>query len=189
VRAKDFPAMPTNSNDVSLEASIRDYFRADRSRMTMMAARKFQIPEQQVLEALVEEWPIVRLRADAFPALMQALTEFGPMRVFVRSQAAVIEAVGLFGGYSEAGPFFNVQTDTLDMHILHQEIGSIFAVEKWGHDTTIPTHSFQFFDHNGSAAFKAFLWDNYPEVPAHRIAAFHATTRALADRTPGSVPA
>jgi hypothetical protein len=33
--------MPTNPNDVSLDASIRDYFRADRSRMTMMAARKF----------------------------------------------------------------------------------------------------------------------------------------------------
>ena len=172
--------MPTDSVDTSAADSIREYFRADRSRMTMMAARKFQVPEQQVLQALIGEWPITRLRDGAFPALMDDLTEFGPMRVFVRSQAAVIESVGVFGGYSETGPFFNVQTDTLDMHILHEEIGSIFAVEKWGHDTTIATYSFQFFDRNGSAAFKAFLWDNFPEVPASRIAAFHSTTLKLA---------
>ena len=42
--------------------AIRDYFRADRSRMTMMAARKFGVPERSVVEALVGQWPIVRLR-------------------------------------------------------------------------------------------------------------------------------
>jgi putative hemin transport protein len=95
------------------------------------------------------------------------------MRVFVRSRAAVIEAVGTFGGFSETGPFFNVQTDTLDMHILHAEIGASFAVEKWGHDTTITTYSFQFFDREGNAAFKAFLWDNFPNIPAERLETFH----------------
>ena len=54
---------------------------------------------------------------------MEALPGLGTMRVFVRSRAAVIESVGVFGGFSETGPFFNVQTDTLDMHILHDEIG------------------------------------------------------------------
>ena len=88
------------------------------------------------------------------------------MRVFVRSRAAVIEAVGVFGGFSETGPFFNVQTDTLDMHILHEEIATIYAVEKRGHDSDNATHSFQFFDHRGDAAFKAFLWEGFPHVPA-----------------------
>ncbi len=32
--------------------AIREYFREDRSRMTMMAARKFSVPEQAVLDAL-----------------------------------------------------------------------------------------------------------------------------------------
>ena len=141
--------------------------------MTMMAARKFGVPERVVVESLVGEWPITPLRDDAFDALMEALPSFGPMRVFVRSKAAVIEAVGTFGGYSESGPFFNVQTDTLDMHILRDEVGSIYAVEKWGHDSTTVTHSFQFFDREGNAAFKAFLWDHYPDVPAHRVEAFH----------------
>jgi putative heme degradation protein len=157
--------------------SILAYFREDRSRMTMMAARKFDVPEQAVVEALLDDWPIVRLRPDAFRDLMEALPSLGTMRVFVRSRAAVIESVGTFGGFSETGPFFNVQTDTLDMHILHAEIGAIFAVEKMGHDSPFATHSFQFFDHAGNAAFKAFLWENFPEVPVPRIEAFRDLAR------------
>jgi len=170
-----------------LNEAIRAYFQHDRSRMTMMAARQFDVPEQAVLEALVGDWPIVRLDAGAFRTLMEALPALGTMRVFVRSRAAVIESVGTFGGFSETGPFFNVQTDTLDMHILHAEIGAIFAVEKWGHDTDIATHSFQFFDRAGNAAFKAFLWENFPDVPADRIEAFRALTRALS--VPSGEPA
>jgi putative hemin transport protein len=166
--------------DVARAESIRAYFAHDRSRMTMMAARKFAVPEQVVVEALVGHWPIVRLRDASFGELMNALPELGTMRVFVRSRAAIIESVGRFGGLSETGPFFNVQTDTLDMHILPAEIGSIFAVEKWGHDTQLATHSFQLFDRSGDAAFKAFLWEDFPDVPPARIEAFHALARRLA---------
>jgi putative hemin transport protein len=165
--------------DDALADSIRAYFEGDRSRMTMMAARKFAVPEQAVVEALVGHWPIVRLRDGAFGALMDALPDLGTMRVFVRSKAAIIESVGQFGGYSESGPFFNVQTDTLDMHIFPAEIHAIYAVEKWGHDTELATHSFQLFDHAGNAAFKAFLWEDFPDVPPPRIEAFHTLARRL----------
>src|SRR4051794_33442882 len=170
---------PARTLEPALIDSIRDYFRPDRSRMTMMAARKFGVPEQAVVDALVGQWPIVRLRDGVFRELMEALPELGTMRVFVRSRAAVIESVGTFGGYSESGPFFNVQTDTLDMHIMHAEIGAIFAVEKWGHDTTNATYSFQLFARSGDAAFKAFLWESFPDVPARTIEAFHALARRL----------
>ena len=160
--------------DALLVQSIRDYFETDRSRMTMMAARKFAVPERAVLDALAGVWPIVPLRDGAFRDLLETLPALGPMRVFVRSRAAIIESVGTFGGYSETGPFFNVQTETLDMHIFHEEIAAIFAVEKWGHDTTIPTYSFQFFDRDGHAAFKAFLWDGFPDVPAATIEHYKA---------------
>jgi putative hemin transport protein len=170
---------PTLILDPDRAEAIRDHFRRDRSRMTMMAARQFGVPEQAVVEALVGQWPIVRLRDGCFRALMEALPGLGPMRVFVRSKAAVIESVGTFGGYSETGPFFNVQTDTLDMHILHAEIGALFAVEKWGHDTAFVTHSFQFFDRDGDAAFKAFLWEDFPRVPAARVEAFRDVSRRL----------
>ena len=44
-----------------LAESIRAYFREDRSRMTMMAARKFAVPEQTVVETLIGDLPIIRL--------------------------------------------------------------------------------------------------------------------------------
>ncbi|WP_435010070.1 ChuX/HutX family heme-like substrate-binding protein [Tundrisphaera lichenicola] len=157
--------------------SIRDYFQDDPSRMTMMAARKFGVPEQAVVDALVGQWPITRLRDEVFRDLMEALPSLGVMRVFVRSRAAVIESVGVFGGYSETGPFYNVQTDTLDMHILHAELGPIYSVRKVGHDSDFVTHSFQFFDKSGDAAFKAYLWEDYPKVPAATVEAFQDLTR------------
>src|SRR3954453_3012924 len=160
--------------------AVRGWFREDPSRMTMMAARKFGIPEQAVVAALVGHWPIIRLRDGAFREVMEAFPTLGMMRVFIRSRAAVLEAVGAFGGYSETGPFFNVQTDTLDMHLLPGEIAAVYAVEKRGHDSEFVTHSFQFFDRQGDAAFKAFLWENYPQVPAARVEAFHALARRWA---------
>jgi putative hemin transport protein len=167
--------LPTDVAD-----EVRAWFRRDPSRMTMMAARKFAVPERAVLEALVGLWPIVRLRDGSFRELMDDLPGLGPMRVFVRSKAAVIESVGTFGGFSESGPFFNVQTDTLDMHILHDEIDAIYAVQKTGHDSNFATHSFQFFDRAGDAAFKAFLWEDFPDVPAPRVESFQAIARRLA---------
>jgi putative hemin transport protein len=179
--------MTTNPGPESevIEA-VRDYFRADRSRMTMMAARKFGIPEREIVDALVGQWPIIPLKVEAFRELVEAFPELGLMRVFVRSKAAVIESVGVFGGFSETEPFFNVQTDTLDMHILHAEIGSIYAVRKIGHDSTFETHSFQFFDHSGDAAFKAFLWENFPNVPPERVEAFQALAARFAVEGEGS---
>ncbi len=160
--------------DPTLASEIRGYFEDDRSRMTMMAARQFSVPEQTIVEALDGLWPVRRLRDGVFRDVVLALADLGVMRVFVRSKAAVIESVGTFGGFSEMGPFFNVQTETLDMHILHDEIGAIYAVEKWGHDTKITTYSVQFFDRNGDAGFKAFLWEDFPNVPMGRIEAFRA---------------
>ena len=66
------------------------------------------------------------------------------------------------------------------MHILHEEIGPIYAVKKVGHDSDFVTHSFQFFDKAGDAAFKAFLWEDFPKVPAARIEAFENLSRRLA---------
>lgn len=170
------PMVPVHE---SAEA-VRLWFREDPSRMTMMASRKFGLTEQAVVDSLVGQWPITRLREGVFSELMEALPSLGTMCVFVRSKAAIIEAVGVFGGYSETGPFFNVQTDTLDMHIFPAEICSIYAVEKRGHDSEYVTHSFQFFDRQGDAGFKAFLWENFPQVPDNHIASFHELAARLA---------
>lgn len=170
--------MLTTSMDTA--DTIRAYFRNDPSRMTMMAARKFAVPEHDVVQALVGVWPITRMKDGAFKELVESFPALGTMRVFVRSRAAVIESVGQFGGFSELGPFFNVQTETLDMHILPAEIASIYAVQKIGHDSDFVTHSFQFFDRAGDAAFKAYLWEDFPKVPEGRVRAYHELARRFA---------
>ncbi len=160
--------------ETAVADSIREFFREDPSRMTMIASRKFAVPERSILDALVGQMPINRLRDDCFHELMAELPSLQTMRVFVRSKAAIIESVGVFGGYSETGPFFNVQTETLDMHIFPDEIAAIYAVRKIGHDSTFATHSFQFFDREGNAAFKAFLWEDFPNVPPPLVEAYES---------------
>ena len=48
---------------------------------------------------------------------MKAFEGLGSVRVLVSNGAATIEVDGQFGGFSTTGEFFNVQTDTLDLHI------------------------------------------------------------------------
>jgi len=79
------------------------------------------------------------------------------VHVIVSNAAATLEAIGQFGNFSKTGQFFNVQTQSLDMHLRWQEIGAIFAVEKPGHLDGNKTFSFQFFDRGGHSAFKVFL--------------------------------
>ena len=79
------------------------------------------------------------------------------MRVLVSNGATTIEVDGNFGGFSTAGEFFNVQTDTLDLHIRWQQLAAGFAVEKPGHMDGTATRSIQFFDQTGAAALKVFL--------------------------------
>ena len=70
-----------------------------------------------------------------------------------------------------SGEFFNVQTDTLDMHIRWQQLAAVFAVEKPGHMDGTATRSFQFFDKTGAAAMKVFVNFGGP-IPPEREAQF-----------------
>src|SRR5205085_10655844 len=89
--------------------------------------------------------------------LLRELEALGSVRVLVSNSAATIEVDGHFGGFSTAGEFFNVQTETLDMHVRWQQLAAVFAVEKPGHMDGTATRSFQFFDQTGAAALKVFL--------------------------------
>ena len=154
---------------------IREWFTKDPSRMTMVASRHFQVPEAEVIGALVGQWPISQLREDSFREIMDALKAVGLVRIFVRSKAAVMECDGNLGeaSYSNSGPFFNVDGGGLDMHIMPAEIASVFAVEKKSHmNPEDHTYSIQFFDKNGDSAFKVFLWQDFPKAPEYAVNAF-----------------
>lgn len=124
--------------------------------MTVEVARKLEIPERDVLRAQ-EGQTCWELRADTFEGIMNELPSLGKCHVFCSNRYAVLECWGQFGGYSLAGPYFNVQTDTLDMHIRHEGISAIFCLDKPGHLDRRITHSIQFYDPDGAAIFKIFL--------------------------------
>ena len=120
-------------------------------KMTLQLARDLGVPEVEVIRAFppdrARELDITR-----WEELLRALEDLGSVRVLVSNAATTIEVDGQFGGFSTSGEFFNVQTDTLDMHIRWQHLASVFAVEKPGHMDGMATRSLQFFDQAGAAA-------------------------------------
>jgi putative hemin transport protein len=101
-------------------------------KMTLQLARDLGVPEVEVIRAFPPD-RVTELDAARWRELLEALAGFGPVRVLVSNGATTIEVDGQFGGFSTAGEFFNVQTDTLDMHVRWAQLAAAFAVEKPGH--------------------------------------------------------
>src|ERR1700722_17581728 len=139
-------------------------------KMTLQLARDLGVPEVEVIRAFSAD-RVMELDMARWEELLQSLEAFGSVRVLVSNSAATIEVDGQFGGFSTTGEFFNVQTDSLDMHIRWQQLAAVFAVEKPGHMDGTATRSFQFFDQSGAAAFKVFLNFGGP-IPPEREAKF-----------------
>src|SRR5947199_8592920 len=124
--------------------------------MTLQLARDLGVAEVEVVRAFPPD-RVTELDAARWEELLRSLELLGPVRVLVSNGAATVEVDGQFGGFSTTGEFFNVQTDTLDMHLRWRQLGAAFAVVKPGHMDGTGTRGFQFFDRDGAAAFKVFL--------------------------------
>ena len=135
---------------------VAEYFQKNPPAMTMVAARELGISEALVMRNLPSD-RVTELAAARFRQMMDRLAEYEKVHVIVSNGATTIEAIGKFGNFSTSGPFFNVQSKTLDMHIRQDEIDSVFAVEKPGHLDGVATLSIQFYDRRGDSAFKVFL--------------------------------
>jgi putative hemin transport protein len=144
-------------------SEIRAAVERNPRKMTLQLARDLGVPEVEVIRAFPRD-RVTELDIGASQELLRSLEGFGRVRVLVSNGATTIEVEGQFGGFSTAGEFFNVQTETLDMHIRWKQLGTMFAVEKPGHLDGIATRSFQFFDQSGAAALKVFL--NFGEAIA-----------------------
>lgn len=132
--------------------------------MTLQLARDLGVPEAEVIRAL-PDGRAVELDPGRWEDVLRAFEPLGPVRVLVSNGAATVEVVGTFGGFGTTGGFFNVRTDTLDLHIRWRELGAVFAVEKPGHMDGMATHSVQFYDRAGAAALKVFLTFGGPADP------------------------
>lgn len=150
--------MKPNQPDQQAEMSerIRTAVEKNPRKMTLQLARDLGVPEVEVIRAFPID-RVVELEIARWEELLRSYEALGSVRVLVSNGATTIEVDGQFGGFSTAGEFFNVQTDTLDMHIRWRELAAVFAVEKPGHMDGTATRSFQFFDKTGAAAFKIFL--------------------------------
>lgn len=139
-------------------------------KMTLQHARDLGVPEVEVIRAFPPD-RVAELDLARWEELLRSLEALGPVRVLVSNGATTIEVDGQFGGFSTAGEFFNVQTETLDLHIRWGQLAAVFAVEKPGHMDGTATRSIQFFDQTGAAALKIFFNFGGP-IPPDREAQF-----------------
>jgi putative hemin transport protein len=135
---------------------IRTAVEKNPRKMTLQLARDLGVPEVEVVRAFPKE-RVKELDIARWEELLCSLEALGSVRVLVSNGATTIEVDGQFGGFSTTGEFFNVQTETLDMHIRWRQLAAVFAVEKPGHMDGTATRSIQFFDQTGAAALKVFL--------------------------------
>src|SRR5258708_70270 len=152
------------SQQAEMSERIRAAVERNPRKMTLQLARDLGVPEVEVVRAFPPD-RVIELDMARWEKLLRSLEALGSVRVLVSNGAATIEVDGQFGGFSTAGEFFNVQTDSLDMHIRWKQLAAVFAVEKPGHMDGTATRSFQFFDHTGAAAFKVFLNFGGPIAP------------------------
>lgn len=138
-----------------LEAARESYER-NRSQMTSVLARQYGLTEAEVIQVLPAE-QVTPLDVSQWEAIIRGFEEMGDVHVILSNTSGVLEVFGKFGNFSTTGPFFNVQTKTIDMHLRPATFAHAFAIEKPGHMDGVSTLSFQFFNTDGHAAFKVFL--------------------------------
>jgi len=136
--------------------------------MTPVIARQVGVPEIEVLRNFPGD-AVVELDASKVQEIIRALADLGRVHVIASNEGCTLEAYGEFGGFSVTGPFFNVQTKTLDMHIRHMALKGVFAMIKPSHQDGQQTFSIQFFTERGSAAFKVFLYKSVSEAQGGEV--------------------
>src|SRR5262245_48160865 len=167
--------MKANRPDQHAER-IRAAVERNPRKMSLQLARDLGVPEVQVLRAFPPD-RAVELDIARWEELLRSLDGLGAVRLLVSNCATTIEVDGRFGGFSTTGEFFNIQTETLDMHIRWKELAAVFAVEKPGHLDGTATRSIQFFDQTGAAALKVFLNFGGPIRPERKAQFVELRTR------------
>ncbi|MFO0879990.1 MAG: ChuX/HutX family heme-like substrate-binding protein [Gemmataceae bacterium] len=142
---------PTPEQCEQIQAALHE----DPSQLAVQLARFVGVPEAAVIR-LLPDGCSTELDATRWQEIFDLLAETGKVHVVVSNTGVTCEVVGEFGGFSTWGEFFNVQTDTLDLHIRWRHLTEVFAVRR----PTLRggrTLSVQFFDEAGQAVMKVFL--------------------------------
>src|SRR5262249_22135902 len=97
------------------------------AQMTLQLARQLAGPESEIIREM-PDGRSCELDPGRWRELFEAFEGLGMVTVIVSNGAVTCETRGRFGGFSRWGEFFNVQSESLDLHIRHDRLGSIFAV-------------------------------------------------------------
>jgi len=148
--------VPADASRADRLDAARQSYERDRSQMTSILAKQYDLTEAEIVSILPPE-QVTPLDASQWEAILRGLEEVGNVHVIMSNRSGVLEVFGQFGNFSQTGPFFNVQTKSIDMHLRYETLAQIFAIEKPGHMDGVSTISIQFFNDEGSAAFKVFF--------------------------------
>src|SRR5439155_17189387 len=99
--------------DNSGTARIRAAVEAQPRKMTLQLAHELGVPEVEVVRAFPSE-RVTELDVGQWEKLLRSFEGLGIVRVIVSNSCTTAELEGQFGGFSRTGPFFNVQTASLD---------------------------------------------------------------------------
>lgn len=146
----------TSAISDELAKRISDKLEANPRAMTLELARTFEVPEVEVVRRL-PDGRSTALDVARFEDIMQAASQIENVHVILSNASATMESTGQLGGFSTSGQYFNVQSDSIDMHIRRDRMADGFAVEKPSHMDGVSTLSVQFFDLNGDSSFKIFF--------------------------------
>ena len=145
-----------NASHTERLKAARQSYKKNSSQMTSVLARQYKLTELEIISILPSE-QATPLNIKKWETIIRKLEELGDVHVIMSNTSGVLEVFGHFGNFSKTGPFFNVQTKSIDMHLRPNTLAHVFAIEKPGHMDGISTLSIQFFNHDGNAAFKVFL--------------------------------
>ncbi len=148
--------------DESLKQKVAEKLKTEPGVKILMLARELGVSEAEVLAAYPAELA-TPLDGDQAEAIIRDLKSLGRVHVIVNSGSAIMENFGKFGGFSNAGPFLNVNGQNLHMHIFINQIKSLFAVRKPFDEPEKQNVSIQLFNQEGVAAFKVFAHGAIPE--------------------------
>ncbi len=140
-----------------LREKLRKKLEVNPGLKTAMVADALGVSEESLLRAWPNDGEVNELDPQRCEEIVRQFESLGTLYVVCRTAGCVMETSGRFGGFSRSGPYLNVATDSLHMHIRPGEIGSIFLMERAPGASGSASLSIQFFTKAGDSAFKAFL--------------------------------
>ncbi len=140
----------------SLRETINAKLKANPSMKTGMLAETLGVPESDILASMPAGYAN-EFRIANFEEFIKGLQQLGLVYFVSKNPACVVEIKGRFCGFSRSGPYLNVNGEGIHLHLRLDHLTRIFHVTPPDSKNGTSPQSLQFFQEDGSMAFKVFL--------------------------------